>query len=118
MCGPISVLQVSCGDFDLSNERMPRETVRRQREGEEREGSVVSVAKSMSRKSRRNSIRSHSLQTHREFYSDEGDLREDLERRTEQAVLGENSAQRKLYLTDYDMEIQNLERKKIRICID
>ena len=37
MCGPISVLQVSCGDFDLSNERMPRETVRRQREREREE---------------------------------------------------------------------------------
>ena len=39
---------------------------------------MISVAESVSRKSRRNSIRSHSLQTHREFYSDERDLREDL----------------------------------------
>ena len=31
----------------------------------------------MSKKSWRNSVRSHSLQTHREFYSDERDLRED-----------------------------------------
>ena len=46
----------------------------------------------MSKKSRRNSIRSHSLQTHREFYSDEQDRREDLERRAQQAVHGENSA--------------------------
>ena len=81
------------------------------RERDEREGSVISVGESMSRTCRRNSIRSHSLLTHREFYSDERDLREDLERRAQQAVLGENSAQRKLYLTEHDMEIRNLERK-------
>ena len=81
------------------------------REREERQGSVISVAESMSKKSRRNNIRSHSLQTHREFYSDERDLREDLERRPQQAVLGENSAQRKWDLTKYDLEIQNLERR-------
>ena len=87
----------SSGEFALqreSHESMPRETVARQREREEREGSVISVAESMSRKSRRNSTGSHSLQTHREFFSDERDLREDLERRAQQAVLGENSAQR------------------------
>ena len=44
------------------------------REREEREGSVIGVAESMSRKSRRNSIRSRSLQIHREFYSDERDI--------------------------------------------
>ena len=69
-------------------------------QGRERErkllNSVISVAESMSKKSRRNSIRSHSLQTHREFYSDKRDLREDLERRAQQAVLGENAAQRRL----------------------
>ena len=43
---------------------------------------------SMSKKSRRNNNRSHFLQTHREFYHDERDLREDLERRAQQAVLG------------------------------
>ena len=59
---------------------MPRETVARQREREEREGSVISVAESMSRKSRRNSTGSHSLLTRREFYSDERDLRDHLER--------------------------------------
>ena len=63
----------------------------------------------MSKKNRRNSIRSHSLQTHRELYSDERDLRKDLEQRAQQAVLGENSAQRKLYLTEYDLEIRNSE---------
>ena len=91
---------------------MHREVVARQRERKEREGSVISVAESMSKKSRWNRIRSHSLQTHREFYSDERDLREDLEGRAQQAVLGENSAQRKLVKkTEYDLEIQNLERR-------
>ena len=70
-----------------------------------------SVAESMSRKSRRNSTRSHSLQTHRVFFSDERDLREHLERRAQQAVLGKNSAQRKFLSAEYDMEIQNLERR-------
>ena len=88
-------LQVSYGDFVFSNERMPRESVRRQREREEREGSVISVAESMSKKSRRNSTRSHSLQTHRQFFSDERDLREHLERRDQQAFLGKNSVQRR-----------------------
>ena len=72
---------------------------------------MISVAESMSRKSRRDSIGSHSRQTHRKFYSDERDLREDLERRAQQAVLGENSDQRKFFLTEYDLEIQNLERR-------
>ena len=39
---------------------------------------------------------SHSLQTYRGFHSDERDLREDLDRRARQAVLGVISAQRKL----------------------
>ena len=76
-----------------------------------REKERVSVTESMSKKSRRNSTRSHSHRTHRGFYSDERDLWEDLERRAQQDVLGENSAQRKLYLTEYDLEIQNLERR-------
>ena len=33
------------------------------------------------------------------------------ERRAQQAVLGENSAQRIFFLTEYDLEIQNLERR-------
>ena len=65
----------------------------------------------MSRKSRRDSIWSHSLQPHKELYPDERDLREDLERRAQQAVLGENSAQRNLYLTEFDLELQNPERR-------
>ena len=62
---------------------------------------MIIVAESMSKKSRRNSIRSHSPRTHREFYSDERDLREDLERRAQQDVLGNS--------TEYNMEIHNLE---------
>ena len=85
-----SVSHVSHGE---SKDRMHRETVARQREREEREGSVISVAESLSKTSRRNRIRSHSLQTHRELYSDERNLREDLERRSQRA-LGGNSAQR------------------------
>ena len=99
-----SVSHVSYGE---SEDSMHWETVA----WEEREGSVISVAESMSKKSRRNSVRSHSLETHRELYSDVRDLREDMERRAQQAVLDENSAQRKLYLTEYDLEIQNLERR-------
>ena len=72
---------------------------------------MISVAESMSRKSRRNSTRSHSLQTHREFYSDERDLREHLERRAQQAIIAENSVQRTLNSTEYHIEIQNLERR-------
>ena len=92
------VSHVSKGDFALqreSQESMPRETVARQREREEREGSVISVAESMSRNSRRNGTWSPSLQTHREFYSDERDLREHLGRRAQQAILGEYSVQRR-----------------------
>ena len=56
-------------------------------------------------------MRSHSPQTHREFYSDDRDLRGHLERRAQQAILGKNSVQRQIYSTEYDMEIQNLERR-------
>ena len=105
-----SVSHVSHGDFVFpkeSKESQTPETLCGQREIEEREGSVISIGESMSRKSRRNSTRSHSHQTHREFYSGERDLREHLERRAQQAILGENSVQRKLYSTEYNMEIQN-----------
>ena len=84
------VSHVSHGNFALqrgSQESMPRETVARQRERGEREGSVISVTESMSKKSRRNSSGSHSLWTHREFYSDERDLRDHLERRAQQDFL-------------------------------
>ena len=105
-----SVSQVSPGGFALhkTKKHMHREPLH-DRERDERESSVISDGESMSRKSRRNSMRSHSLQTHRKSFSDERDLREHLERRAQQAVLGENAAQRKLHLTEYDMEIQNLE---------
>ena len=55
-----------------SSERNPRKHASGNRcwtQRQEQEGSVISVAVSMSRKSWRSSIRSHSLQTHREFYS-------------------------------------------------
>ena len=65
----------------------------------------------MSRKSRRNGTRSYSHQTPKEFYSDERDLREHLERRAQQAILGENSVQRKLDSTEKNMEIQHMERR-------
>ena len=109
-----SVSRVSHGNFALqrgSQESMPRETVARQRERGEREGSVVSVTESMSKNSRRNSTGSHSLRTHRGFFSDERDLREHFERRAQQDFLGETSVQRKLYSTECNMEIQNLERR-------
>ena len=86
---------------------MPCETVARQREREEREGSVINVAESMSR---RNSTLSHSLQIHREFYSEERDLR-DVNEELNKRVLGTNSVHRKSYSTECNMEIQNLERR-------
>ena len=68
---------------------------------------MISVVKSMSKKN----IRTHTLQTHREYFSDERDLRENLQRRAQQAILCENSVQGKLYSTEYKIEIQNSERR-------
>ena len=70
---------------------------------------MISVVKSMSKENRRNSIWSHSLQTHRDFNSDERDLGEHFERRAQQAMLGENSVPRRLFLKEYKIEIQNSE---------
>ena len=42
---PTSVSNVSCGNVALPKESQPRETVRGQREREEREGSVLSVGR-------------------------------------------------------------------------
>ena len=108
-----SASHVSHDDFALqmeSKEGMHRETDC-QTERKEREGSVISVAESMSKKSRRYNIRSHCLQTLRKFYSDGWDLREHLQRRARQAILGENSDQRRLYLPEYNTDIQDLERR-------
>ena len=61
-----SVSHVSHDDFALqieSKESTHRETDCWRERDREREGSVISVIKSMSKKNRRNSIRSHSLQT-------------------------------------------------------
>ena len=83
----------------------------RQRGGEGRAGSVISIGESMSRKSRRDSTRSYSYQTGKEFYSDERDLREHLGRGVQQAIFGENSVRRILNSTEHKLEIQNTERK-------
>ena len=109
-----SISQISRGDIALqteSKESLTRETEGNQRMWRDRDSSVMSVGESMSRRSRRNSTRSHSHQTYREFYSDDRDLREHLEGRAQQASHGENSVQKKLYSTELDMEIQNLERR-------
>ena len=52
---------------------------------------MIGIDESVSRKSRRNDTRrkiGHSHQTRHEFCSDERDLREHLERRAQQAILG------------------------------
>ena len=77
-----------------------------------REGFVISVAWSMSKKSRRNNIRSHSLQTLRIFYSDGWDFREHPQRRAHQAIIGENSVQRKFYLTEYAIKRKILKKPR------
>ena len=113
-----SVSHVSHGEFPLKKKRkdsMHRETIAGQtKKKEEREGSVISVAESMSKKSQWKSTWSHSLQTHRDLYSDERYLRKDLERRAQQAILGEKFRSEKLYLTECDLEIQNSERRNFR----
>ena len=58
VCETTSVSDVSCGNVAPPKESQPLENVRGQSEREEREGSVISVGESMSRKSRRNSTRS------------------------------------------------------------
>ena len=51
-------------------------------------------------------MRSHSHQAQREFYFDERDFREHLERKVHQAIHGENSVLRKLYSTGFNTERQ------------
>ena len=65
----------------------------------------------MSKKSRRNNIRSHCLPTLRKFFSHGRDLREHLERRAQQAITGENPIQRTPYLIEHKTETQNSERR-------
>ena len=70
-----------------------------EREGKGRKGREVcnqSCIVDVKEKSTETNIRSHSLQTLRKFYSDGWDLREHLQRRARQAVIGENSIQRKI----------------------
>ena len=116
-----SVLHVSHSWFCSSERKQRKHAIGKplqDREREEREGSVISVEESTSMKSRRNSIRSHSLQTHRKSFSEESQrilfwwMRSSrTPGRAQQAVLGENSVQRQWHSTEYDMEIQNLERR-------
>ena len=56
-------------------------------------------------------MRNHSHQTQKEFYLGQRDLREHLERRAQQANLVEKLAERKFFSTEYNMEIQNSERR-------
>ena len=78
------------------------------RERKEREGSVISVAESMSRKRRRNSIRSHSLQTHRKFF-----LLNEISEKTwnEELFLVKIQLRENWILTVYDVKLQSLERR-------
>ena len=106
-----SVSHVSHGESKDSMHR-PRQREKKEREREKKEKVLWSVLQSRcQREVDWNRIKSHSPQTHRDFYSDERDLREDLERRAQQAVHCEKFSSEKLYLTEYDLEIQNLERR-------
>ena len=110
-----SVLHVFHGDFVPQRENKESmqsgNRCKTETERDEREGSLISVAESMSMKSRWNGI-SVRLKSHKEFYSDERDLRGHLERRAQQAILGENSVQRKLYLTEDDREFPSRSLRK------
>ena len=116
-----SLLHVSHGWCCSSKRKQRKHAIgkpfARQRKRRERRFFVISAAESKSMKNRRNSVRSHSLQTHKEFYSDYRDLRGHLQWRAQQVTFGENSVQRKSHSTEYDMEIQNLGTKKFRIRI-
>ena len=74
-------------------------------------GSVIRVEESNSRKSRRNGTRNKSVYSHQTLhdFEERDHVREHIERRALQATLGEIFAQRKLYSTEYDMEITDLE---------
>ena len=83
MCENTYVSHVSCGNVALPKESQPRETVRGQREREEREGSVISVGRvDVKEKSTKTVEGVILIRLAREFYSDERDLREHLERRS------------------------------------
>ena len=108
-----------CSSDSKQRKACNRETVARQRETEERERFCdqccrVDVREKSterywceSEESQKNSIR----KSLRKFYSDGWDLREHLQRRAQQAIPAENSDQRKLHLNEYEMEIQNSERR-------
>ena len=114
-----SVTQISRGDPALQKER--KESLTRETEGKHRMRwietiPVISVGESMSRRSRRNSMRSHCHQTQRDFFSGERDLREQLERRAQQAV-DENSVRTKIKFDWVQHEDPEFRTKKFRICI-
>ena len=62
---------------------------------------------SVTKNSRRNSTGSHILFRLAEDAILMNEISENLERSAQQAVIDENSAQRKLYLTEHDGETQN-----------
>ena len=82
-------------------------------EREEREGFVISVAESMSKKDQRNGI-SVSLKSHREscsevrkFHSDGWDRREHFQRTARQATIAENFDSRKFFLNESNWRSRN-----------
>ena len=113
-----SVLHVSHGEFPLQGEsKESMQSGNRCLTEKKKEKVLRWVLQSWCLwKSRRNSIGSHSLTTHREFDSDR-DPRGHLQWRAQQAILGENSVRRKLGSTEYNMETQNFGAKKLRIRI-
>ena len=84
----------------------------REREAREKgSGSVINTLDIDSRKSKRNDMKNKILHSHQTQHDiEERDhLREHFEGRALQAAQGENFAQRKLYSTECDMEITDLE---------
>ena len=94
-----SVSHVSHGDFALQREswaRMPRETVARQREKQRREKVRWSVLQSRCQRKVDGTALGVMLFRLTESCSDEQDLREHLERRAQQAFIGENFSSEKI----------------------
>ena len=113
MCGT-SVSHVSQGNFALqraSQESMPRETVARQRERCEREGSVISATESMSKINRQNSTGCHSLRTHRDSMLMNDISENTLNEEVNRIFLVKIQFREIFFSTEWNMEIQNLERR-------
>ena len=108
-----SVSHVSHDDFALQiecKESMHRETDCLRERGRKMEV-LWSVLHSRCQRKNDGTISGVILLRLRKFFPDGWDLREHLQRRARQAVIGENSIQRKLYLNEYKMEHQNLRRR-------